>query len=352
LAAWLYAFNSGNRAGEEEFVKTYSWKADLGGDMRWRAETGGYDLVNIYANDLTHILFRLKVRANGGEEIGTIQVSTAEPRVLTELGTYRIPAGSRFEAVIFDDATRARVIDQVTGALNDYYVFPETAQKMSAALRKRKTSRDYRAIRDGRDFARQLTWDLQEVSRDKHLEVRFSYVVLPADLSRRNPRDESKRLAAANCGFEKAEHLWPNVGYLKLDMFADAEICAPTASAAMNFVADSDALILDLRDNHGGGGGMVEFIASYLFAQRTHLDDIFSRSENATKETTGGGAHLVETKRVDDHFLVRVPTGRPITKTDWEGTGVDPDVKVAAADALDEALKRARDQTTSPRSPP
>lgn len=399
FAAWLYAFNSGNRAGEEEFVKTYSWKTDLDGDMRWRAETGGYDLLDIYTNDQTHILFRLKARANGGEEIGTIQVSAAEPRVLTELGTYRIAAGSRFEAVTFDDATRARVIDQVTGVLNDYYVFPETAQKMSAALRKRKTSRDYRAIRDGRDFARQLTWDLQEVSHDKHLEVRFSYVVLAADLSRRNPGDESKRLAAANCGFEKAEHLWPNVGYLKLDMFADAEICAPTASAAMNFVADSDALILDLRDNHGGDGEMVEFIASYLFAERTHLDDIFSRTDNATKETwtlpevsgkkfigkpvfvltskhtfsaaeylsnvlrnlrratligetTGGGAHLVETKRVDDHFLVRVPTGRPITKTDWEGTGVEPDVKIAAADALDEALKRARDQTTTPRSPP
>jgi hypothetical protein len=60
----------------------------------------------------------------------------------------------------------------------------------------------------------------------------------------------------------------------------------------------------------------------------------------------------VETKRVDDHFLVRVPTGRPITKTDWEGTGVEPDVKIAAADALDEALKRARDQTKTPRSPP
>src|SRR4030095_4625667 len=109
------------------------------------------------------------------------------------------------------------------------------------------------------------------------------YVVLPADVSKRNPADEAKALAAANCGFEKVEHLSPNIGYLKLDMFADTQICAPTASAAMNFVADSDALILDLRENHGGGG-MVEFIASYLFAERTHLDDMFSRTNNATEE--------------------------------------------------------------------
>jgi retinol-binding protein 3 len=397
LAAWLDAFNSGDRARKESFNKTYGWDSNLDDDMRWRADTGGYDLLAIYTNDQTHILFRLKARANGGEEIGTIQVSGTEGRAITELGTFRIPAGARFEEVTFDDATRARVIDRLTGVLDDFYVFPETAKKMSGALRKRKNSRDYRAVSDGRDFARKLTQDLQEVSHDKHLEVRFSYVVLPADLARKDPEAESKQLAAANCGFEKAEHLWPNVGYLKLDVFANAAICAPTASAAMNFLADSDALILDLRDNRGGGGGMVEYIASYLFAERTHLDDFYNRKESSREETwtlpyvpgkkiigkpvfvltskgtfsaaeylsnvlrnlkratligetTGGGAHTGETKRIDDHFLVSVPTGRPLTKTDWEGTGIEPDVKVAADQALDVALKLAADEIAKNRS--
>jgi hypothetical protein len=71
LAAWLAAFNSGGRAGEEAFIKTYSWTTDLDGDMRWRAETGGYDLLDINTNDQTHILFRVKARATGGDEIGT-----------------------------------------------------------------------------------------------------------------------------------------------------------------------------------------------------------------------------------------------------------------------------------------
>lgn len=396
LAAWLDAFNSGERTREETFSKTHWWGADLDNVMRWQAQVGGYDLLDIYTNDQTHILFRLKARADGSEEIGTLQVGAAEPSVLTELATFRIPPGARFEEVTLDGATRARVIARVSAALNDSYVFAQIAQKMSAALAQRKSSREYRAIHDGRDFARQLTRDLQEVSRDKHLDVSFSYVVLPTDLSKRNLGDESKRLAAANCGFQKAEHLWPNVGYLKLDVFADTNICAPTASAAMNFVADSDALILDLRDNHGGGGGMVEFIASYLFAERTHLDDMFSRTRNATEETwtlaavpgrkfigkpvfvltskqtfsaaeylanvlrnlqratligetTGGGSHLVETLRIDDHFLLRVPSGRPITKTDWEGTGVAPDVNVAADQALDVALKLAADEINKKR---
>lgn len=388
LAAWLDAFNSNDRPREAAFIKNYSWQTDLEGLTRWQAEVGGYDLLEIYTNDQTHILFRLKARANEDEEIGTIRVSATEPHVVTELATFRIPPSARFEEVRFDNATRSKVIDRVTEVLNDSYVFPEMAKQMSAALRKRKTTREYRAVDDGRDFARQLTRDLQEVSRDKHLEVRFSYVVLPADLSRRNSPDDSKRLAAANCGFQKAEHLQPNIGYLKLDMFADVESCAPTASAAMNFVADSDALILDLRDNHGGSGGMVEFVASYLFAERTRLDDMFSRTQNATTETwtrpevpgrkflgkpvfvltskqtfsaaeylanvlrnlkratligetTAGGAHTVEMMRIDDHFSMRVPTGRPITRTDWEGTGVATDVQVPSDQALDVALKLA-----------
>jgi C-terminal processing protease CtpA/Prc len=57
-------------------------------------------------------------------------------------------------------------------------------------------------------------------------------------------------------------------------------------------------------------------------------------------ETTGGGAHPGGTRRINDHFAVFVPSGRainPITKTNWEGTGVTPDLPVAA----DLALKTA-----------
>jgi hypothetical protein len=54
-------------------------------------------------------------------------------------------------------------------------------------------------------------------------------------------------------------------------------------------------------------------------------------------ETTGGGAHPGGTKIATDRFTVWVPTGRainPITKTNWEGTGVKPDIETKAADAL------------------
>lgn len=200
------------------------------------------------------------------------------------------------------------------------------------------------------------------------------------------------QLLAINCGFEKAEHVPPNIGYLKFNLFADPEICAPTAIAALNFLADSDALIIDLRDNNGGSSGMVTLIASYLFAEPTHLNDAYNRANNTTiqfwtssyvsgkrfidkpvfvltskktfsaaedfsyalknlkratliGEATGGGAHPVQPHRIDDHFSIIAPFARsisPITKSDWEGSGVEPDIRVPADDALREALERAR----------
>jgi retinol-binding protein 3 len=217
---------------------------------------------------------------------------------------------------------------------------------------------------------------------------------IPRTKTRISTSDEQQRLTARNCGFETAEHLPPNIGYLKIDLFAEPKYCASTAIAAMAFVSNSDSLIIDLRDNHGGAPRMSALIASYLFAVPTHLDDSFDRQKKLNVqlwtdpylagnkfigkrvfvlisrktfsaaelfsydlrnlkratligETTGGGAHAVGPHRLGDHFVIAVPFGgfvNPMTGTDWEGSGVEPDVKMAAAEALDEALKRAREQ--------
>ena len=397
LGAWLDAFNSDDRARQESFNRSFAWGTNLDELATWRAETGGYELLDIYASDRTTVFFRVKARAAGTEEVGRVSVTTKAPFEVTELGTWRIPAGAKVDGVKLDANARANIVESVAAAFESAYVYPEIGKTMSAVVRKRAARGEYRSVHYGIDLARRLTNDLREVSNDRHAEVRFSFVAQSADQFKNGRVPDPVRLAAVNCGFEKAEHLRPNVGYLKLDMFADAKICAPTASAAMNFLADSDALIVDLRDNHGGGGGMVEYLASYLFAERTHLDDLFSRAENATQEiwtlpavpgrrfigkpvfvltskqtfsaaeyfsnvlknlkratlvgeSSAGGAHTVESQRVDDHFSVRVPIGRPITKTDWEGVGVEPDVKVPADQALDVALKLAVEEVGKKRA--
>jgi len=391
LGAWLDALNSGDRARQESFIKAYPSEMTLDEMAQWSAGTGGYDLIEVHANDRTNVFFRVKQRSWAVEEFGRMEVSATDPVNIKALDVWRIPAGAKFEPVTLDDAARTKIIGQVVDLLDRFHVDPKIGKTLSTAVRKRAARGEYRSLAYGEVIAKKLTEDLREIGKDKHLEVRFSYFIQPMEAPDRDPETVS-RLRTANCGFEKAEHLRQNIGYLKFNFFGDPEICEPTASAAMTFLADSDSLILDLRDNNGGRGGMVTFIASYLFAERTHLGDNYRRADNVTTEqwtlpyvpgkkfidkpvfvliskrtfsageglsyvlkdlkratligeTTLGGSGTIDFKRIDDHFTLVVPTGRvisPVTKSDWAGTGVEPDVKVAEADALDEALRRAR----------
>ena len=213
-----------------------------------------------------------------------------------------------------------------------------------------------------------------------------------------SPEDQARErefLDRINCGFVKAEQLPGNVGYLKFNMFADVDLCATTASAAMTFLAGTRALVIDMRENGGGSPGMVAFVSSYLFDRRTHLNDLWTRRTGKTEEfwtrdsvpgrrfggekpiyvltsartfsgaeeftynlktlkrativgeTTGGGAHPVAGHRIDEHFMIGVPYARainPITHTNWEGVGVKPDIIVPANDALATAQKLLREK--------
>jgi C-terminal processing protease CtpA/Prc len=292
-----------------------------------------------------------------------------------------------------DAAARTQVIDALAKRLNDSYVFPEMAKKMEAALRERAGKGEYDSVTTGQAFAERLTADLQAVSKDKHLRVRFSPEPIPVRPERGEPTAEERaerrrQLGWMNHGFDKVERLPGNVGYISFRGFMDEEAGAEAVASAFNFVANTDALIIDLRQNGGGNPAMVALVCSYLFGtEPVHLNDLYWREGNRTEEywtrkevagkrylgkdvyvltskrtfsgaeeftynlknlkraqivgeTTGGGAHPGGGFRLTEHFGAFVPTGRaisPVTKTNWEGTGVEPDVKVAA----DLALKTA-----------
>jgi hypothetical protein len=297
-----------------------------------------------------------------------------------------------------DAAMRAKVIDSAIAKLDQSYVFPDVAKKMGEALRAREKRGEYNSVTNGLSFAALLTEHLRDVSHDRHLGVDFSPARFPVMQAAPDPDMVARmrqRMESMNCGFVRAEQLPGNVGYLKFNFFADPDVCGPTASAAMNFLANVDAMIIDLRDNGGGAPKMVAYVSSYLFSQRTHLNDLWTRRTNVTDEywtrddvpgkrfggekpvyvltsrrtfsgaeefsynlknlkratlvgeTTGGGAHPVNGQRIDDHFMIGVPFARainPISKTNWEGVGVEPDVKVPAADALTIAQKLIADK--------
>lgn len=307
-----------------------------------------------------------------------------------------------------DANTRKQVIDTVLKRLNDSYVFPDVAKAMDKAISDRVAKGEYDQISSSRTFAETLTKDLQAVSKDKHLRVRYSHDVLPQRQPRAEPtaeqREQQRRdMSWMNYGFDKVERLGGNTGYISFRGFFGPELGADAVASAMNFVAGTDALIFDLRQNGGGDPEMVALICSYLFGpEPVHLNDLYWREANRTDEfwtrkevagkrylnkdvyvltskytfsgaeeftynlknlkratiigeTTGGGAHPGMGVRINDHFNMFVPTGRaisPITKTNWEGTGVKPDVEVPADQALSVArlmaLKKSLPTLTHP----
>jgi len=399
LQAWLDAFNSGDRARIQAYIAKYEPTGAVDETVGFREQTGGFDLLGIDKSERLHIEFRVKEKASPTTAVGKIDVSDADPAVVTSFGLRAIPPGMTAADMNMkiDAATRARVIDGVVANLNEFYVYPESAKKMEEALRERQKKGAYDAVADGEKFATMLTDDLQQVSHDKHLHVMFSPEVLPKGEPKRTPDDEARmrtELERDNCAFEKVERLPSNIGYLKFNAFLDPVICGPTAMAAMNFLGNVDAIIFDLRANGGGDPKMIAFISTYLFGEPTHLNDLYNRKEDSTTqywtmpyvpgkrltgkpvfvltskrtfsgaeefsynlknlkratiigETTGGGAHPVSGHRVDDHFMVGVPFAKavnPISKTNWEGTGVEPDVKVPAGEALDVAKNMAAEQ--------
>jgi len=400
--AWLDAFNSGDRALMEAYYRKYEPNKSVEDEMRFRDMTGGFVLLEVVKSERLLLEFLVKERASETKGIGKLEVKEGEPAEVTSFELSAIPPGTPVSGLNFkiDAATRARVIDGAITNLNESYVFPETAKKMADAVRARQKKGEYDSVTDGDAFAKMLTEHFHEVSHDKHLRVDFSPVPMPERPPEPDPQAVAqyhKQMERMNCGFDKVEVLSGNIGFLKFDMFGDPEICGPTAVAAMNFLANVDAIIIDLRENGGGDPKMVALVSSYLFSKPTHLNDLWERKGNTTEqywtlpyvpgkrldekpayvltskgtfsgaeeftynlknlkrativgETTGGGAHPVSGHRIDDHFMIGVPFARainPISKTNWEGSGVEPDVKVPAADALATAQKLATEKLGS-----
>jgi C-terminal processing protease CtpA/Prc len=195
--------------------------------------------------------------------------------------------------------------------------------------------------------------------------------------------------ARANFGVNRVQVLPGNVGLFDLRGFFPKEFSAASIAAAMSLLANTDALIIDLRENGGGEPATIALLCSYLFpaGSRIHLNDIYDRPKNKTEqfwtdpnlpgprytgkpvyvlnshrtfsgaeefgynmqtqkratlvgETTGGGAHPGGLVALGSGLVAFVPTGRainPITGTNWEGVGVKPDMPTTAAAALQTA---------------
>jgi hypothetical protein len=396
LQTWLDAFNSGDRAKIETYVKTVDHSESVDEMISFRNQTGGFELLSIESSEPLHIRFRVKEKGGETTALGNLVVKNGQPPTVATFGMRALPPGVVLVKVTLDAALRKRVIDGVDTDLTEFYIDAAVAKQMEDAVQAHERAGDYDSITDGDAFAAQLTKNLQEVSHDKHLRVDFSPFKMPPR-TEPTPEDRARfhqQMEHDNCAFNKVEILPNNIGYVRFDGFMDASFCGPTVVAAMGFVAHTDAIIFDLRQNGGGQPAMVTLIASFLFDRPTHLIDIYNRKEDSTTqnwtlsylpgprltkqpvfvltsqrtfsgaeefafdlknqkramivgETTGGGAHPVSGHPVAEYFMIGVPFAKsldPVTKTNWEATGVEPDVKVPAVDALAAAEKLANEK--------
>ncbi len=319
------------------------------------------------------------------------------------------PSGAQMPRPVRDTvinaATRAQLVDTIIARLDAGYVFPDKVADMARDLRARMARGDYNSITSAIGFADSLTAHLQSVSHDKHLRVR--YVDQPVRRERPSAEEQRRmreRMQADNFGIGKPERLEGNVAYLELRTFGvPPQEMGGALAEAMTQVADADALIIDVRANGGGSPFAVALVSSYLFGPDTvHLNSLYWRPANRTDhfwtratvpgkrfgpdkplyvltsrrtfsaaeeftynlqarkrativgDTTGGGAHPGGSTRLNDHYTMFVPSGRainPITRTNWEGTGIRPDIAVPSERAKEAAHRAALEALGRGRKP-
>jgi len=332
-------------------------------------------------------------------------------------------------ATMPDDGTLAaeqmsgpEIVTTALSLLRANYVFPALAEQAAAAIEARLAAGEYDNL-DEITLTDLLTRHLQEICADKHLAVRLGGGPPPG----RGPRGpggpggpgpggpgprpgarrpipgpdqgepdnhEARRLAMRqmgrldNFGIHQVERLDGNIGYLDLRRVPVPANAGPAIAAAMELVAGTYALIIDLRRNGGGSPEGVVFWCSYLFTEQpTHLNDIFHADTGETRqfwalpyvpgpryvdrpvylltsghtfsggedfcytlqalgraqvigETTGGGAHPTRPFPISRAVHIAIPFARsinPVTGTNWQGTGVVPDVAVPEEQAYDVA---------------
>lgn len=302
------------------------------------------------------------------------------------------------KTIAISAAEKKALVDSIKKRLERYYVLPDKGNEMGQYLLKRFNAKAYDAISDYHVFLDTLAADIDKVHRDPHLRLGFDpgYVQhLKERTSKTLPSPERVEAEKAfyrknNYGFARVEMLPGNIGYLAITEFAKLnEESKATVAAAFDFMAHTDAVIMDLRNNTGGQPDMVQEVLSYFFEQPVHTSSTYDREIEKTVanyslatvkgrkmptkklyiltsgntfsagealpyfmkhlkravvvgEVTAGAAHGMKGFVVTDQVVMEIPYMRgfdPVTKSDWEGVGVLPDVVVEA----DKALPRAQE---------
>ncbi|GAA0869033.1 hypothetical protein GCM10009116_08690 [Brevundimonas basaltis] len=296
---------------------------------------------------------------------------------------------------------------QTAGAIAEriraLYFDPAAAERIAAELEAAAASGAFDGLTDRRDLAAELRTRLRPA--DAHFNVVYDPDAPVAPVRRRPPegaappqRPVDPMEARTHYGFRRAEILPGNVGYIDLRQFHDIDFANPVdpartaADAALKFVSGADAVIFDLRHNGGGAPSMVGYLTSAFTPANAPIYNIFHSREGTESEApavfypdprlqtpvyvltsgrtgsageafpytlqgagrativgepTAGAANPGGMVPVGGGFSVFISMGsprNPATGTNWEGTGVIPDVATPWGEALDRAHALALEQ--------
>jgi len=303
-----------------------------------------------------------------------------------------LPVFAQQARSLTDRAYKTGVLQKIAGLVESKYVLTDKAKGFADNFQAKCASGAYDSFTEAKEFAEKVTADLIAITHDKHLNFR---VMVPSDVGEKtagslhHPVRYFRLRAKENTGFYKLEWIEPRVGYVDLRRFYSFDQAKDTAVAAMKFLANAQAIIIDVRENGGGSG---DYLSSYFLPYPTQLSGSFSRQTGSLTESwtrrdigmeprldvplfiltgpntfssseafaydmqswkrailigepTKGGAHSVDVFGIDDQFEFYISTERaisPVTGGNWEGTGVIPDIRVPAASAVDTAVVEAK----------
>ena len=292
-----------------------------------------------------------------------------------------------------DAATRQAVLEDIMKNVKENYLSLEVAEKMNQDLQARIARKEYDQITNPKEFADLLTQQLRAICHDKHVSLRVASSQAPSDPF---PAEQTRQ---KNYGFPKAEVLEGNIGYLKINEFPPQEAAGKKLTAAMSFLADTDALIVDVREHRGGTSQMVALLVSYLVPDKIKLSTVTfprrgmsnelwtlekvegprylnkpvylltsSRTGSAGEamsydlqslkramligEITAGAGNPVGFFPIKGNFVLGLGIAvvkNAITGANWEAIGVKPDIEISATEALTKALELARKQVADTR---
>jgi hypothetical protein len=202
--------------------------------------------------------------------------------------------------------------------IEENYVFGEKGKEISADLINQFRNGKICAVKSWKDFAISATKILQNFSRDGHLYVRYNPEQVKELLGVQNnassePPEEDgffygAKAAEKNYGFREVKILDDNIGYIKLSELNISEKSLPLLLAAMRFVSGTKALIIDLRDNGGGGSEIGAVFESFFLPKNVALLEF--RSRRGTVEVSKTVPWLTETKYDQPvYILINKKTG-------------------------------------------